>query len=304
MYLAPFNAVVRRALFTATALTVLAVSSAPAAIIYVSFRDLGKIEKYDLASGADLGALATGLNSPQGLALDAANNLYASNVNNSSILKITPDGTVTTFASGSGLDGPQGLVFDPAGNLYAANSNTSTISRISPLGIVSTFANSGLSSPAGLALDLAGNLYAANIGDNSITKILPNGSTSVFAANGGLSFPFGIAFDDLQNLYVANLGSSSISKITPSGTISTFASGSQLQAPLGLVYNGSGTLLTAGRAVTQVAANGTVTPFASTNGDQTYSIVISQVPEPGVTPLLVLAAGLFRGFRRPRSVAL
>ena len=94
---------------------------------------------------------------PNSVALDAANNIYVSDEVNNLIRKITPDGTVSTFA-GSGkagaadstgtaasFNGPGGLSFDAAGNLYVADTNNNLIRKITPLGAVTTVAGSGLS---------------------------------------------------------------------------------------------------------------------------------------------------------------
>ena len=68
---------------------------------------------------------ASGFNGPDGLAFDAAGNLYVANDDanfNGIVSKVTPAGVVSTFASG--FNSPEGLAFDAAGNLYVANNGT------------------------------------------------------------------------------------------------------------------------------------------------------------------------------------
>jgi len=105
----------------------IAVATGHAGVMYVSYGDRtgysrpNIIEKFDLATGADLGVFAnTGLSLPTGLALDSAGNLYVANYGNSTITKFTPSGAGSVFAS-TGLNGPESLAFDSAGNLYVAN---------------------------------------------------------------------------------------------------------------------------------------------------------------------------------------
>jgi sugar lactone lactonase YvrE len=90
-------------------------------------------------------------NGPVGLAFDNHTNLFVSDANNNTIRKITPDGSVTTFAGAAGADGsadgdlnsarfrsPAELAFDKKGDLFVADSFNQTIREISTSGIVTT----------------------------------------------------------------------------------------------------------------------------------------------------------------------
>ena len=109
------------------------------------------IEKFTSA-GVDLGTFATSLNIPFGLALDSSGNVFVSNAGNDTIIKLSPSGTPTTFATAStGLSRPEGLAFDSAGNLYVANAGNGTIEEFTPGGSHSVYA-SGVGSPAAIAI--------------------------------------------------------------------------------------------------------------------------------------------------------
>ena len=73
--------------------------------------------------------VSSGLAGPQGLAFDAAGNLYVANNGSNTVSEVTPAGAVSTVA-GSGLDQPVGLAFDAAGDLYVANVGADTISEV------------------------------------------------------------------------------------------------------------------------------------------------------------------------------
>jgi hypothetical protein len=63
-----------------------------------------------------------GLYGIRGIAIDSQNNLYVTNnyFNNFSILKITPNKTITTFTT-KNLNSPRGITFNNMGDLYIAN---------------------------------------------------------------------------------------------------------------------------------------------------------------------------------------
>jgi sugar lactone lactonase YvrE len=157
-------------------------------------------------------------NSPDGVAVDSARNLYIAEFGNSTIRKLTPDGTnwvVTTIAGRAGSIGsangtnsavrfnnPQGLAIDRAGNLYVGDSDNYTVRKVTPVGtnwVVTTiagragsFGNSDgtnnaarFNGFAGVAVDAAGNVYVADTDNHTIRQVTPIGTDWVVSTLAG-----------------------------------------------------------------------------------------------------------------------
>jgi sugar lactone lactonase YvrE len=181
------------------------------------------------------GALAK-FNAPEGLAVDAAGNVYVADTQNHRIRKITPAGEVTTLAgfgnSGSFTDGaiggarfnlPAGIAIDDVGNLYVADTGNNRIRKISTAGEVSTLSGPiGYSSPKGIAVDRDGKLYVADTGNNRIVELTAAGSETTSHAI-GFTGPTGVAVDASGTIYVADRGLHRIARINSGGVVTNLA---------------------------------------------------------------------------------
>ena len=134
-----------------------------------------------------------------GVGSSRADILYAANYTGNTVVKFTPGGVGSLFAS-TGLNAPEGLAFDIAGNLYAANQIGGTIEKFSPTGTdlgVFVDSSSGLSAPTGLAFDSAGNLFVANSNRSTIEEFSSSGTdlgTFADGTNNVVYFPTYLAF--------------------------------------------------------------------------------------------------------------
>jgi sugar lactone lactonase YvrE len=232
----------------------------PSALIVATLVFANLVPVTASATSGDVSTFAFPFNSPQGLAIDGAGNIFMAEAQSNLIRKITPNGVVTTFA-GSGaaalVDGvgtaasfnrPQGVATDSNGNVYVADGSNNAIRKITPDGTVTTLAGSGspgsddgigpvatFGFPRGLAVDAAGRLYVADTGTNKIRLVTPSGLVTTVAGSTFNGFrddvgtlarfdhPSAITIDRSGMIYIADTSNNRIRKMTPGGVVTTFA---------------------------------------------------------------------------------
>jgi sugar lactone lactonase YvrE len=174
-------------------------------------------------------ATAAQLNGPSGVTLDSAGNLYITDTLNHRVRRITPDGTISTFAgtgvagfSGDGgaataaqLSMPAQTVVDSAGSLYISDYNNRRVRVVSGAGTISTIAGNGAVDPPIVP--------ETEVGD---------GGPALYAR---FDIAGSAAFSSTGDLYAADMLNHRIRKITPDGLITTFAGNGQ-----GFAYSGDG----------------------------------------------------------------
>ncbi len=226
--------------------------------LYVSNWGNNSVWKY-AADGSGALFANSSLNHPVGLAFDPAGNLYVANyadVKDSTIVKFTPSGTVSQFATN--LYRCMGVAIDGT-DIYVANEGSTIINKITPGGLMSVFSTTHYSTE-GLAFDGVGNLYVADFNENRVMKYTPAGASSIFAST-ALNGPMGMAFDRTGNLYVANANNNTIRKFSPVGAdLGTFSS-TGLNYPVGIAFDSMGNVYVANYF------GGTIRKFSSTGID-------------------------------------
>jgi hypothetical protein len=174
------------------------------------------------------GSLATSgtvrLDGPQGIAVDAAGDLYVVDTNNQVVREVSAStGDINTVAGeyfgpfGNGIGGyngdgelataatlnrPYAVAFDAAGNVLIAdtgnnrireiNATTLRISTVAGVGVAGSTGDNGLATaaelnaPTGIALDPAGNLYIGDTQNSRIRKVnAASGYINTLAVSGG-----------------------------------------------------------------------------------------------------------------------
>ncbi len=219
----------------------------------------------DLSGGSVTTAVR--LNTPRGVAVDGAGNVYIADNLNSRIRRVDAHGNIATVA-GTGTRG------------FSGDGGPATAAQ--------------LFSPHGVAADRAGNLYIADRNNSRIRRVDAHGNISTvagtekdgFSGDGGpataarLSFPLDVAVDGAGNLYIADTGNDRIRRVDAHGNISTVAgagegfsgdggpaTAARLYLPYGVAVDGASNLYiadTGNQRIRRVDAHGNIATVAGT----------------------------------------
>jgi hypothetical protein len=271
-------------------------------------------------------ATSASIDSPNGLAMDAAGNLYIADTHNGRVCMVSAASGVISTVAGAGVVGgnvqsfggdggaataaglalPHGLAMDAAGNLYFADSANHRIRRISPTGTITTVAGQGteafagdnapavaasLDSPQSVAVSPAGLLTLADSGNQRIRQLdaQPAPGPDIHTIAGlGTTSPGALS---LSGSSVVVYGSGSITATlatssTATGSVTFLDTSGGTQTTLGTAGLNSDSA-TFSTATLAAGAHSIVATYA---GDATHSAAQSSALAMTVTPLGITAA--------------
>jgi sugar lactone lactonase YvrE len=228
--------------------------------------------------GDGVAATAAELDSPGGLAMDAAGNLFIADTHNHRVREVAAATGIITTIAGTGvagfsgdvslataarLDLPTALAVDLAGNVYVADTDNHRVRRIAAgTGMITTVAGDGvegfagdgglatgaaIDSPNGLAVDAAGNLYVADTHNGRVREV--SATTGIIST---------VAGADAAQTFSGD------------GSVAT---GAGLALPRGLTIDAAGNIYVAdsgNHRVRRISAAGTITTAAG-QGTETFA---------------------------------
>ncbi len=245
-------------------------------------RGPGSVYVYPAGSNANVAPTATisgadtGLQSPQGIAVDSSGKIYVADQDADSLF------------------------------IYSALGSRTGLLNEAPIATISG-TNTGLNYAADIAVDSSGNIYVTDSMEDYVLVYPPVGSSTgllnesptafIFGSNTGLSFPVGIAVDSSGNIYVADLSAVLVYPALGSSTgrVNEFPTAT-ISADTGLYYNGSIALDSSGNIYVtgynnRVASVFTYPPLGSSTG------VLNEAP-------IATIRGTLTGLFYPRFVAI
>ncbi len=219
-------------------------------------------------SGDTAAAVLAKINTPYGVAADAAGNLFIADCANNRIRRVDAStGIITTYAG--------------TGSTYFSGDGGQAT-------------NANIQAPRGICVDGAGNVIFSDYGNNRIRKItastgiittLCGSSSPGYGGDGGQStlasvnYPWGVAVDEAGNIYIADQLNNRVRKINTSGIISTIggngiasyggdggqATAARIQYPTGVAIDPVGNIYVADQGnclIRKIDPSGVITRFA------------------------------------------
>ena len=243
---------------------------------------------YKITSGGTVSTLSSTLFNANGLALDAADNVYVAEYNTtlSSVIEVPADGS-STINIGSGLSYMTDVAVDAAGNVYVCNDGDASIKEIpagggSAVTIASGFTSFNTSDLSNIIVDGLGDIFFTERNGSKVSEI-PAGTNTPVQISSGFFAPAGLALDLAGNLYIGDNGN--LYKVAPVGGYyisPALPSGLSFDSTTGII-SGTPTVLSAATNYTITASNS----IGSTSTVISIAVLVSSPTDANLSSLTV-----------------
>jgi streptogramin lyase len=187
------------------------------------------------------------------------------------VLKVAPDGTMTSYPLASHSAQPHGIVVGSDGNLWFAEQGNNAIGKITTAGVITeyTLPHTIVALPTCVGLGPDGNVWFYDAFSHKLGNVTPGGTVTEYPlpSTSALS---AITSGPDGNLWLADVGQNAMLKVSTSGQVlATYAFPVALTQPQGLAVGPDGNIWIAeyGRSkIGRITPSGTLTEFATPTG--------------------------------------
>jgi sugar lactone lactonase YvrE len=164
----------------------------------------------EIKPGGAQSIVASGLASPQSIAVNGAGNVFIAN-GDGTVVEVPAGGGAPTLAA-SGLGQPIGLAVDGAGNLFISFNGVSEMAYGSTMPFTLPF--SGLTQNRNVVVDGLGNVFTSDFRNGQVLE-LPAGSNHQSTVASGLVQPQGVAVDAAGDVFASESLGSNVLEVPP-----------------------------------------------------------------------------------------
>jgi virginiamycin B lyase len=180
---------------------------------------------------------------PYGVVAGPDDNLWSTGLANSTIARMTPLGTLTTFPTPTPNAQPREIAVGSDGNLWFTEQSAGKIGRITTAGVITEFALPlATSNPMGIAAGPDGALWFTELNANKVGRITTTGTITEYLLPTAASGPAGITAgpEGSNRMYFTQALGSRIGIVTMAGEVTNAVSLPFGAMPLGIAtINGS-----------------------------------------------------------------
>ncbi|GAF45481.1 serine/threonine-protein kinase PknD [Rhodococcus wratislaviensis] len=188
----------------------------------------------------------SGLNSPIGVAVNTAGDLFVADTNNNRILKLAANSDAQNVLPFADLDHPSGVATNDAGDVFVADTRNNRMLKLDAGATTQTVLPfTDLAGPAGVAVSDAGHLFVADNNNNRIVALPAGAASQQVLPFTDLHGPVGVAVDSGEDVFVTDTDNNRVLFLPAGGTDQTVLPFTALASPTGVAVDATGDVFVA-----------------------------------------------------------
>jgi hypothetical protein len=176
--------------------------------------------------------LGSGFNSPFGVAVDAAGDVFVADTANYAVKEmVAVNGSIPANPSinvlGGGFNRPWGVALDAAGDVFVGDLGNSEVKEIVAVSgsipatnpTINVLGSGSFNGPTGVAVDAVGDVFVADTRNSAVKEIvavngsIPATNPTINVLGSGFNYPEGVAVDAAGDVFVADTFNSEVKEI-------------------------------------------------------------------------------------------